>query len=241
MSVLRAICLLVVIAPNLRGQAGTDPTRIARPSIDPLERAAATYGSVQSLTAKFEENRTVRATGLVIRRRGEIAWEAPNRYSVTYEGPRGDRQVFDGSVMWRYMRSASPPVVLHGPEGVRPWVIAWWRVLVMDARSKYTVSNVAPGFAPGVNTHLVNLVPDSTRILERARLWVEDTDGLVRRLEIDLPNKSLLEIRFSDIKVNPKISARAFSFTVPKGVEVYPPIECVKPGSKETASTTPRC
>ena len=237
MLVLRASIPLLFAASQLIAQ-GKKPIPVIRPAIDPIDHAGVTYGGLTSLTAKFEESRTVRSTGLVIRKRGEIAWEAPNKYSVRYEGEHGDHIVFDGNVVWKHVRSTVPAMVLHGPEGTRPWVIGWWRILVIDARSKYSVDSRS-GF--GANASIVNMRPRDGGLFEAARLWVDDTDGLVRRLEIDLLNKSLLELRFSDIKLNPRIPARTFKFTVPKGVEVYPPIPCTTPGYEKTASTTPRC
>ena len=77
-------------------------------------------------------------------------------------------------------------------------------------------------FRPGGrNTGSSALTPRTARNYSKARLWIDDKDGVVRQLELTENSGVVRTITFRTIQLNAKVPASAFKFAIPKGAKVY--------------------
>ena len=69
---------------------------------------------------------------------------------------------------------------------------------------------------------VLSLVPRQTASVpyQRALIWVDRADSLVRRVEITEGSGSVRRLTFDHLKVNTALPASAFRFTPPAGVRI---------------------
>ena len=54
----------------------------------------------------------------------------------------------------------------------------------------------------------------------RAKVWIDDKDGLVRQFEATDRNGITRKVKLSNVKLNAGVAESAFKFNVPKGARV---------------------
>jgi outer membrane lipoprotein carrier protein len=73
----------------------------------------------------------------------------------------------------------------------------------------------------GRAAHTVLLTPKVGGIpFVKARIWVDDSDGLVRQFETTDLNGGVRRVRIEKIDLNVPVEAQLFTFTPPQGVRV---------------------
>ena len=187
-----------------------------------LDRAVAAYRNVQTVRATFDQTLANPLTGRSSQAKGELLVQRPGRISVRFTSPAGDRIVSDGEYVWIYLPSGAPGQVIraraNASEGTGMDVST---ELLTAPRSKFDVSDAGAATANGRPTRIVVLVPHTARNYTRARLWIDDSDGVVRQLELTENSGVVRTIVFRTIQLNAKIPASAFKFQVPKGAKVF--------------------
>ncbi|HSR41829.1 MAG TPA: sigma-E factor regulatory protein RseB domain-containing protein, partial [Longimicrobiales bacterium] len=72
----------------------------------------------------------------------------------------------------------------------------------------------------GRPTHVLSLRPRGDAGYVRARIWLGEESGLIRRVELLEENDSLRRITLSEIRLNPGLEAERFRFVPPNGIQV---------------------
>ena len=193
----------------------------ARPATAPLDRAVAAYRNVRSLRATFDQTLTNPVTSRASTAKGELLVKRPGRISVRFTDPSGDRIVSDGSQVWVYLPSSAPGQVVHARAADQGMGLDVSTELLTAPRTRFDVTDGPAATVGGRATHVVTLVPKTPRNYTRARLWVDDADGVVRQLELTEQSGVTRLITFRTLQLNATIPASAFKFEVPKGVKVY--------------------
>ena len=187
-----------------------------------LDRAVAAYHKVQTLRASFDQSLDNPVTGRSSRASGELLVKRPGRISVRFTQPSGDRIVSDGKYVWIYLPTSAPGQVIranaNASQGTGMDVST---ELLTAPRTNFTVGDAGAATVNGRATRIVVLTPRTARNYTRARLWIDDADGIVRQLELTENSGVVRTIVFRTIQLNAKVSASAFKFEVPKGVKVY--------------------
>lgn len=212
---MRVVCAalsLLVAASSLGGQSPADQA---------LDRAVAAYKTVRTVRTPFEQTLTNPVTSRVTTARGEMIVQRPGRISVGFNQPSGDRIVSDGKYVWIYLPSSAPGQVIRQPATTAGAGLDFSTELLTAPRSKFTVADGGASAVAGRDARVVVLTPKAESAFSKARIWVDDRDGLVRQLELTEPSGLTRLIRFGDMKLNAKVPASAFKFAVPKGVKVY--------------------
>lgn len=187
-----------------------------------LDRAVAAYHKVQTLRASFDQSLNNPVTGRSSRASGELLIKRPGRVSVRFSGPSGDRIVSDGKYVWVYLPTSAPGQVLraHASDSQGTGMDVSTELLTAP-RTKFDVADAGAATVNGRATRIVVLTPRTPRNYTKARLWIDDADGIVRQLELTENSGVVRTIVFRTIQLNAKVSASAFKFEVPKGVKVY--------------------
>lgn len=188
-----------------------------------LDRAANAWSKMKSARASFEQTLTNSLTGSSATAQGEFQEQRPNKLSIRFTDPAGDRIVSDGSWVWVYLPSSAAGQVIKRratDESALPIDITG--EFLDNPRSKYDVSAAGAGSVEGHAAHELVLVPKAGRSapFQRARVWVDDDDGLVRQFEVSDANGLTRRIRITSLDVNVPVDRAAFTFTVPPGVRV---------------------
>jgi outer membrane lipoprotein carrier protein len=187
-----------------------------------IDRAVAAYAKMKTARATFEQTLTNPLTGSTVVARGEYQQQAPNRLSVRFTDPAGDRIVSDGKVVWAYLPSSNPGQVMKLPlgEGGAGSVDLAGQFLT-SPRSKYTITDAGRDTVSGRSTHALHLVPKQEMQFTKATVWVDDRDGTLRQFEVTDANGLTRRVRITSLDVNAAVDRDAFTFTPPKGVKVF--------------------
>jgi outer membrane lipoprotein-sorting protein len=95
-----------------------------------------------------------------------------------------------------------------------------------DLKQSYDVSWVGAETVAGQQTghlKLVPKVPDASRQMSGAELWIAASSGLPVQQKILISNGDYWVVKYSDIKVNPQVSDDVFRLKLPKGVKIEHP------------------
>ncbi|HEX2779605.1 MAG TPA: outer membrane lipoprotein carrier protein LolA [Gemmatimonadaceae bacterium] len=212
---LRSFAVLVLLSA-VGGGAGAQSSADA-----PLERAVAAYRNVRTLRATFDQTLTNPVTSRSSVAKGELLVKRPGKVAVRFSEPAGDRIVSDGSRVWIYLPSSAPGQVIRSRVDTQGMGLDVSTELLTAPRTRFAVTDGGAAMVGERATHVVTLVPKTPRNYTRARLWVDDRDGLVRQLELTEQSGVTRLVLFRTLQLNATIPASAFKFAVPKGVKVY--------------------
>ena len=187
-----------------------------------LDHAVAAYRSVHTLRANFDQALSNPITGRSSQARGELLVKRPGRIAVRFTEPAGDRIVSDGKFVWIYLPSGAPGQVIRARSDASNGTgMDVSTELLTEPRTKFDVADGGAASVIGRATRIVALTPRTARNYTRARLWIDDADGVVRQLELTENSGVVRTITFRTIQLNAKVPASAFKFAVPKGAKVY--------------------
>jgi outer membrane lipoprotein carrier protein len=187
-----------------------------------IDRASRAFKSARTVRATFEQTLNNPTTGTTATSTGELVLAQPNKLSVRFAQPAGDRVVSDGRTLWVYLPSAAPGQVIKVPAGAKGIAgVDLVGELLDNPRARYVASDAGAQTIGGRATRGVLLMPKSeTQPVQRAIVWVDDRDGAVRQLQLTDPNGLVRTLRMTTWRPNAAVPASTFAFQVPAGVRV---------------------
>ena len=191
-----------------------------------IKRAISAWSRVKTFRATFEQTITNPLTGSAMLSRGELQQRKPNKLSITFTDPAGDRIVGDGEFVWVYLQSATPGQVMklaNTDAGAASTDLIGQ--FLTTPRSKYTASDAG---ADKVGTRsaraIVLLAKPGERLpFIRAKVWVDAADDLIRQFEATDANGITRKVRLLTVRPNAMVDDAVFTFKVPSGVRVVQP------------------
>lgn len=208
-----SLVMLVAAAPCVAAQS-TDQV---------LDRAVAAWGKVKTARATFEQTITNPLTGSSGNARGEFQQQRPNKLSIRFTEPAGDRIVSDGASVWVYLPSSAPgQVVKRSASDASAIPLDITGEFLTDPRSRYAVSDAATATVAGHAAHALALAPkpDMQAPFTKATIWVDDDDGLIRQFETVEQSGVTRRVRITSLELNVPVERSTFTFTPPAGVRV---------------------
>lgn len=206
-----ALAAALVFATPAAGAQGTTPT---------VDRAVAAWEKVTSLRATFEQTITNPLTGRAENARGEYLQQGKNRISVRFTSPEGDRIVADGKALWLYLPSSTPGQVIRTAPGSGA-TVDWTAQFLSSPKTRYTIADAGRATVGGRATHALVLTPKKNDSpFTRAKVWVDERDGLIRQFEVVDASGVKRHVRLTSLRINVPVDASVFRFTPPKGVRV---------------------
>lgn len=201
----------------------TTPIVAQSPADAALTHAVKAWEGVRTLRASVEQTVTNPLTGRAMTARGEVQQRRPGKFAVRFTDPAGDVIVSDGSIVWLYLPSTTPGQVIKsslGRDGAGS--IDLTEQFLAKPRSKYDVADAGAESVDGRATRALRLTPKAGQAMPfvRAKVWVDEKDGLVRQFEATDQNGLTRKVTLRDVQVNATVSPSAFTFNVPKGVRV---------------------
>jgi outer membrane lipoprotein carrier protein len=208
-------CLLLPACPSASLSAQQDAKAI-------VSRAALAYRSLSALRADFDqviENQMIgnaESKGVLIQ-----AGEA--RLSMRFSDPPGEAIVIDGRWVWVYTPSTTPGQVLRlpVPSGGPVYgynLLAW---LLDRPTERYNSSYLRADRLDNRAMDVVEMIPTVPDMpFSRATVWLDRSDGLPRRMEIEELSGQRRTLTLHNLRVNQPVGPKTFTFEVPAGVRV---------------------
>jgi outer membrane lipoprotein carrier protein len=187
-----------------------------------IDRASRAFKSARTVRATFEQTLNNPTTGTTATSTGELVLAQPNKMSVRFAQPAGDRVVSDGRTLWVYLPSAAPGQVIKVPARAKGVAgVDLVGELLDDPRARYDVSDAGAQSIGGRATRAVRLVPKSDGAqVQRATVWVDDRNAAVRQVQLTDANGLVRTLRMTSWTPNARVPASTFAFEVPAGVRV---------------------
>lgn len=187
-----------------------------------VSRASAAYRGLQSLRADFDQLIQNPMIGDQPSQ-GTLIQSGQARLAMRFSEPEGEAIVIDGEYIWVYTPSTTPGQVLRMPlpSGGPVYgynLIAW---LLDKPHERYQSTFVRNDRVEGRNVAVVEMIPTVPDMpFTRAVVWLDRTDGLPRRIEIEEANGQQRTLTLRNLRVNVPIRDDTFRFQVPSGVKV---------------------
>ena len=175
------------------------------------------YRSMNSFSADFAQTLTHRESGAVEKRQGTITFVKPLRLRWETKSPRKELLLVTRETIWNYIPDEEVafkynPNLAQGAANIIQ-VITGQADLMRD----FEVKRV--GLEQGLQRLKLYPKNPTTQLVE-ADIWVDASNGNIRKtVSMDFYGNAN-SIQFNDYRHNPKVKDSLFSFTPPKGVEV---------------------
>lgn len=184
-----------------------------------LERAARAYQALTSFSADFWQVIEDPMLGNY-RSRGRLIQAGDGRLSLRFTDPAGEMIVLDGKHVWMYLPSTEPGQVRKIPMASLPDYFNPKSLLNQPAR-RFEARSVRRDQLNGRAADVVLLAPrDPGLPFSEVTLWIDQQDGLPRRLQFKERSGATRTFTFADVRTNQRVSDRTFTFEVPAGVRV---------------------
>lgn len=186
-----------------------------------ITRAAAAYQALTSFQAEFRQTIADSMIG-TFESRGHLIQAGTASLAMRFTDPKGEAIVMDGEHIWIYTPSTTPGQVLRTPipkdATYGPNVLAW---LLTKPTERYTARYLRSDAVGGRGANVIALTPlDNSLPFSEAVLWIDQSDNLPRRLEIQERSGTLRTLVFFGVEKNRRPEKNAFAFSVPDGVRV---------------------
>jgi chaperone LolA len=190
-------------------QAAGDPAK------DLLEKVRERYESITDGEIHFTQRMKFAMARIEQEVTGTLLLKKENKYRVEYEG---QTIVTDGETVWSYSRSNNQVLVDNFKINDRS--LTPERILG-DAPEEYAPTLVGHEKIGKTDMAVLKLTPPEGKgMVKSMKLWVQEGDWLIRRVElVDIHGKQTT-YQVHSIKTNTGIPDSRFTFQVPDSVEV---------------------
>ncbi|HSE68232.1 MAG TPA: outer membrane lipoprotein carrier protein LolA [Gemmatimonadales bacterium] len=186
-----------------------------------IDRAARAYQQLTSFQADF---RQVIADSMIgtFESKGRLLQAGTASFAMRFTDPNGEAIVMDGEYVWIYTPSTTPGQVIRTPvpkdATYGPNILAW---LLTNPVERYQTRYIREDAVGGRSADVIELTPlDPSLPFRNAILWIDRSDNLPRRLEIQEKTGTNRTLVLSGVVINRRPPQNAFTFNVPSGVRV---------------------
>jgi outer membrane lipoprotein carrier protein len=214
MVVVTTVGMVSALPGTLRSQSAAESA---------YERVATAWAAQRTLEAHFEQKITNPLLGRTASSRGTFLQQKPDKVSITFTDPDGDRIVGDGRSLWVYLPSSTPGQVIKLPADADGAVVAdLLRQLLEAPRQAFTITGGEQVTVDGRATRRAVLTPKAGQrvAFARATLWLDERDDRPVRVQVIDGQGVDRTITLTTWSPNAALDRQAFIFTVPKGVKV---------------------
>ena len=214
------VAAVACVVPACAPLTAQNPTTDAEAA---YARVAKSWAATRTLQANFDQKITNPILGRTVASRGVFVQERPNRVSITFTEPAGDRIVGDGKSLWVYLPSSSPGQVLKLPADADGAIVADLLGQLLDTpRRAFTITGGESASIDGRSTRRVQLVPKSQNSapFSKAVLWLDEKESRPVRVQVLDSQGVDRTITLTSWSPDTALPKDAFAFVTPKGVKV---------------------
>src|SRR5687768_13259001 len=126
-----------------------------------IERAVNAYKTIRTMRGSFEQTLRNPLTSSVMTARGDFEQQLPDRISVKFTDPKGDRIVVNGTTAWLYLPSTNPGQAYKVPAAAGGGSLNITEQFLKAPAARFTMTSGGSATIGEHATHAVNLVPKS--------------------------------------------------------------------------------
>jgi len=192
-----------------------------------ISHLQANYKKIKTYSAQFEQEvRQSQFARTISQGKGELFYSKPGKMVWHYTEPEEHWYITDGKTFWDYLPSLKQVLVLSIDQALAGNLPKSFLFGMGELEKDFEIKFDSSFHQPQAGTYYLILVPKKEKdrlLLGTIKLVVDAKTFLVKeaRLKDQLGNENIL--RFSQIKINPKIEEKIFHFQPPKGVEIITP------------------
>ena len=195
-----------------------------------LYAASDRYYGLESLCAHFQQ--VIEVTLLRQSRSGEgtVCQQRPDRFSMHFSDPDGDRVVVDGEFAWTFYPSLDDQQVMRFSAAGAGSGFNFYENFLEDPRGRFEAVHEGRERMGEGMSHKITLKPRETQGLRPAGfrsavVWFDVDSYLITALDIHDTNETIRRVRLTDIRVDVEIPDAVFRFVPPEGARVMTPPE----------------
>ncbi|HKY60671.1 MAG TPA: outer membrane lipoprotein chaperone LolA [Gemmatimonadota bacterium] len=185
-----------------------------------LRRADRALDGLTTLRAEFDQQVYNPVLERTTTGHGTLTYRSPELFRIAYSDPEGDVVVNDGERVWIYLPSSQPGQVIRQPAAASE--VQNPLTYLRDLRDRYVAVSGGTQTVAGRPTDRLVLTPAGPRapfmLLE---VWVERETGFLRRVRTRTDEGVATTYTFVRLEPNARLSAGAFEFEPPRGVEIF--------------------
>jgi outer membrane lipoprotein carrier protein len=189
----------------------------ADPSLDGLLHGVETrYNRAKTLQVLFEEDYTGAGEGHRPTEKGILMLRKPGRMRWAYSQPKGKLWISDNKSLWLWLpdENRAEQMKLQESDDMRVPLAFLLGKLNFDKEFRNLVAKVE-----GADTRITG-TPKTDNLPYSEVQFLVAPDYHIREVKVTGINKSILEFRFEQERLDPKLDDKLFQFLVPKGAEL---------------------
>ncbi len=218
----RIIRVTMMVVGLFVNAVSTEPAA-AQDVTEVLATAQATYRQIETLQAEFTQTLVNPMMGNDTTT-GTLYLAPPDRFSMRFAEPEGDRIVADGTWLWLHTPSTTPDQVIRQPiPDVGPATPNLFGQFVDRPLDRYSATYAGRDSVAGYGVEKVRLIPRVEGIPFRSVVISLSADGMLRRVDIVEDSGQRRTLVFDSILVNAPIPPEELIFRVPKGTRIVTP------------------
>jgi chaperone LolA len=179
-----------------------------------LEEVRSKYAAIQDAELKFSQTVRFPVSRAEQRTGGTLLMKKTNRYRVETEEML---VVTDGKTVWSHSRANNQVLIDHFRLDERAYSPE--RIL-LAAPEDFTPTLLGREKSGTLELAVLRLVPAEQGFIRALKLWVNESDHLIRKVELTDANDKVTTYEVSDLRLNRGVSDGRFVYAIPEGVEV---------------------
>lgn len=215
-----ALALVALALLGVHGHGAAQDSGSEADALAILENASERYASLEGFCADFRQVRLIPIMDREAESEGTLCQLDPGYFRMDYTDPDGDQVVADGEYVWVYYPSSDPRQVMRESPGPGQNRFDFHAEFLSDPGERYAPSVEGTDVLDGHDVHVLDLEPRERTVFERARLWVDVEEGLIRKVEVEEENESIRIVELTNLRLDPGMSPEDFTFQVPDGAQV---------------------
>jgi outer membrane lipoprotein carrier protein len=197
----------------------------AQDAVVVLGTAESAYEQIITLKAEFRQTIINPMLGGPEESQGVLYLSPPDRFSMRFSDPKGDRIVADGTWLWLFTPSTVPDQVIRQtiPTSgtATPNLFAQFAHRPLE---RYDASYVGPDTVAGLQVDRVRLIPRVQGVpFRQAVISVSRGDGLLRKVALVEESGQRRTFVFDSVDINIPIPAAELVFRPPQGTRIVTP------------------
>jgi outer membrane lipoprotein carrier protein len=212
--------------PKQAPAAAAPATPSAKEGVDAVQKF---YDANQSYKARFTQTFFAKAHNLKKESVGSVTFKKPGKMSWTYENPKGNRVVSNGSKVWVFEATQNPPQMWEQEVDRSAYPAALSFLLGGAKLAEQFNFEIHPGEKPGLDFPggyvLVGTPKQDNPAYKKVLFYVDRASAQVRRVMILDGQGNKNRFDFSAPEVNLPVADGQFQFTPPPGTITVKPNE----------------
>jgi outer membrane lipoprotein carrier protein len=182
---------------------------------DILSKMQKKYDTIKDATVTFTQHVQFGVTKSEETFSGKLVMKKGNKYRIEMEQ---QILVTDGKSVWSYAKVNNQVLIDRYKED--PKAFSPDKILV-NVPANYTSTLLGKEKLGGHETAILKLVPRNDKSnIQWMKVWVDDDDALMRKIQVRDVSENLTTYTISDILLNTGVPESQFTFDAPAGVEV---------------------